>query len=233
MKIAILGYGKMGKEIEKIALEEKHEIISIIDKKKSFGDIKNSDVAINFSTPDSALENIFFALNHGVPVVCGTTGWLKNFDKVVEFTKEQNTAFLYSSNFSFGVNLFFKINLELAKLMKENTNYNISIKETHHIEKIDKPSGTAISLAEDIIKNSKYDNWELNQTNEKSILSVKSERKEKVHGIHQVNYSSILDNISIRHESFSRKSFAKGALLAALWIKGKKGVFGMNDVLNF
>ena len=157
MKIAILGYGKMGKEIEKIALEEKHEIISIIDKKKSFGDIKNSDVAINFCTPDSALENILFALNHGVPVVCGTTGWLKNFDKVVKFTKKQNTAFLYSSNFSFSVNLFFKINLELAKLMKENTNYNISIKETHHIEKIDKPSGTAISLAEDIIKNSKYD----------------------------------------------------------------------------
>ena len=117
--------------------------------------------------------------------------------------------------------------------MKENTNYNISIKETHHIEKIDKPSGTAISLAEDIIKNSEYNNWELDQRNEKNIISIESQRKEKVHGVHEVNYNSILDNISIRHESFSRKSFAKGALVAALWIKEKKGVFGMNDVLNF
>ncbi len=233
MKIAILGYGKMGREIEKLALEEKCQIVSIIDKKKLFGDIKDSEVAINFSTPNSALENIFLALNNDVPVVCGTTGWLNDFDKVVKHTKEKNTAFLYSSNFSFGVNLFFKINHELAKLIKEQTDYNISIKETHHIEKIDAPSGTAISLAEDIINNTKYENWSLTSRNEKNILSVKSERKEKVHGIHQVNYSSILDDISIRHESFSRKSFAKGALLAALWLKGKKGVFGMNDVLNF
>ena len=155
MKIAILGYGKMGKEIEKIALQEKHDIVSIIDKKKLFGDIKDADVAINFSTPDSALENIFSALNHSIPVVSGTTGWLKDFEKVVKFTQKQNTAFLYSSNFSFGVNLFFKLNLELSKLMKKNTDYNISIKETHHNQKIDTPSGTAISLAEDIIKNRK------------------------------------------------------------------------------
>ena len=233
MKIAILGYGKMGKEIEKIALQEKHDIVSIIDKKKLFGDIKDADVAINFSTPDSALENIFSALNHSIPVVSGTTGWLKDFEKVVKFTQKQNTAFLYSSNFSFGVNLFFKLNLELSKLMKKNTDYNISIKETHHNQKIDTPSGTAISLAEDIIKNSEYNNWGLDQRNEKNIISIKSERKEKVHGVHEVNYNSILDNISIRHESFSRKSFAKGALVAALWIKEKKGVFGMNDVLNF
>ena len=233
MKIAILGYGKMGKEIEKIALQEKHDIVSIIDKKKLFGDIKDADVAINFSTPDSALENIFSALNHNIPVVSGTTGWLKDFEKVIKFTQKQNTAFLYSSNFSFGVNLFFKLNLELSKLMKKNMDYNISIKEMHHNQKIDTPSGTAISLAEDIIKNSKYDNWGLDQRSEKNIISIKSERKEKVHGVHEVNYNSILDNISIRHESFSRKSFAKGALVAALWIKEKKGVFGMNDVLNF
>ena len=233
MKIAILGYGKMGKEIEKIALEEKHHIVSITDKKKLFGDIKDADVAINFSTPDSALENIFSALNYSIPVVSGTTGWLKDFEKVVKFTQKQNTAFLYSSNFSFGVNLFFKLNLELSKLMKKNTDYNISIKETHHNQKIDTPSGTAISLAEDIIKNSKYDNWRLDQRSEKNIISIKSERKEKVHGVHEVNYNSILDNISIRHESFSRKGFAKGALVAALWIKEKKGVFGMSDVLNF
>lgn len=233
MKIAILGYGKMGKEIEKIALQEKYHIVSIIDKKKLFGDIKDADVAINFSTPDSALENIFSALNYSIPVVSGTTGWLKDFEKVVKFTQKQNTAFLYSSNFSFGVNLFFKLNLELSKLMKKNMDYNISIKETHHSQKIDTPSGTAISLAEDIIKNSKYDNWGLDQASEKNIISIKSERKEKVHGVHEVNYNSILDNISIRHESFSRKGFAKGALVAALWIKEKKGVFGMSDVLNF
>ena len=233
MKIAILGYGKMGKEIEKIAIQEKYHIVSIIDKKKLFGDIKDADVAINFSTPDSALENIFSALNYSIPVVSGTTGWLKDFEKVVKFTQKQNTAFLYSSNFSFGVNLFFKLNLELSKLMKKNMDYNISIKETHHSQKIDTPSGTAISLAEDIIKNSKYDNWGLDQASEKNIISIKSERKEKVHGVHEVNYNSILDNISIRHESFSRESFAKGALVAALWIKEKKGVFGMSDVLNF
>jgi len=233
MKIAILGYGKMGKEIEKIALEEKHHIVSITDKKKLFGDIKDADVAINFSTPDSALENIFSALNYSIPVVSGTTGWLKDFEKVVKFTQKQNTAFLYSSNFSFGVNLFFKLNLELSKLMKKNTDYNISIKETHHNQKIDTPSGTAISLAEDIIKNSKYNDWGLDQRSEKNIISIESERKEKVHGVHEVNYNSILDNISIKHESFSRKSFAKGALVAALWIKEKKGVFGMSDVLNF
>ena len=233
MKIAILGYGKMGKEIEKIALQEKYHIVSIIDKKKLFGDIKDADVAINFSTPDSALENIFSALNYSIPVVSGTTGWLKDFEKVVKFTQKQNTAFLYSSNFSFGVNLFFKLNLELSKLMKKNTDYNISIKETHHNQKIDTPSGTAISLADDIIKNSKYDNWGLDQRSEKNIISIESQRKEKVHGVHEVSYNSILDNISIRHESFSRKSFAKGALVAALWIKEKKGVFGMNDVLNF
>lgn len=233
MKIAILGYGKMGKEIEKIAIQEKYHIVSIIDKKKLFGDIKDADVAINFSTPDSALENIFSALNYSIPVVSGTTGWLKDFEKVVKFTQKQNTAFLYSSNFSFGVNLFFKLNLELSKLMKKNMDYNISIKETHHSQKIDTPSGTAISLAEDIIKNSKYDNWGLDQASEKNIISIKSERKEKVHGVHEVNYNSILDNISIKHESFSRKSFAKGALVAALWIKEKKGVFGMSDVLNF
>mgnify|MGYP001423846028 FL=1 len=233
MKIAILGYGKMGKEIEKIALEEKHHIVSITDKKKLFGDIKDADVAINFSTPDSALENIFSALNQSIPVVSGTTGWLKDFEKVVKFTQKQNTAFLYSSNFSFGVNLFFKLNLELSKLMKKNTDYNISIKETHHNQKIDTPSGTAISLAEDIIKNSKYNDWGLDQRSEKNIISIESERKEKVHGVHEVNYNSILDNISIKHESFSRKSFAKGALVAALWIKEKKGVFGMSDVLNF
>ena len=233
MKIAILGYGKMGKEIEKIALEEKHHIVSITDKKKLFGDIKDADVAINFSTPDSALENIFSALNYSIPVVSGTTGWLKDFEKVVKFTQKQNTAFLYSSNFSFGVNLFFKLNLELSKLMKKNTDYNISIKETHHNQKIDRPSGTAISLADDIIKNSKYDNWGLDQRSEKNIISIESQRKEKVHGVHEVNYNSILDNISIKHESFSRKSFAKGALVAALWIKEKKGVFGMSDVLNF
>ena len=233
MKIAILGYGKMGKEIEKIALEEEHHIVSITDKKKLFGDIKDADVAINFSTPDSALENIFSALNYSIPVVSGTTGWLKDFEKVVKFTQKQNTAFLYSSNFSFGVNLFFKLNLELSKLMKKNMDYNISIKETHHNQKIDTPSGTAISLAEDIIKNSEYNNWGLDQRNEKNIISIESQRKEKVHGVHEVNYNSILDNISIRHESFSRKGFAKGALVAALWIKEKKGVFGMSDVLNF
>ncbi len=233
MKIALLGYGKMGQEVEKMALEKKHEVVSIIDKNKSFGNIIDANVAINFSTPDSALENILSALNNFVPVVSGTTGWLDNFEKVVRFTKKQNSAFLYSSNFSIGVNLFFKLNKELAKLMEENPNYNISIREIHHAEKIDTPSGTAISLAEDIIKKSKYNGWELGENNKKNKLPVHSDRKGEVHGIHQVNYNSTIDNISIKHESYSRKGFVEGALLAAKWIKDKKGIFGMSDVLNF
>ncbi|MEE3035583.1 MAG: 4-hydroxy-tetrahydrodipicolinate reductase [Bacteroidota bacterium] len=233
MKIALLGYGKMGKEIEKIALEKKHEVVSIIDKNKLFGNIKNADVAINFSTPDSALENILSALSNFIPVVSGTTGWLDSFEKVVEFTKKQDSAFLYSSNFSIGVNVFFKLNIELAKLMKEDSNYDVSIREIHHAQKIDAPSGTALSLAEDVIKNSKYDDWELAEKRKKNKLTVHSDRKGKVHGVHEVSYDSVIDNISIKHESFSRKGFAKGALLAAEWVKDKKGVFGMSDVLNF
>ena len=159
MKIALLGYGKMGKEIEKISIERGHTISLIKDKNDVIKSIDNSDVAINFSTPDSAIENIKLALNSSVPIICGTTGWLEDYDKILDFSKQTKTSFLYSSNYSLGVNLFFDLNKKLAKLISKHNDYTLKISETHHTEKLDKPSGTAITIAEDIINNSKYKNW--------------------------------------------------------------------------
>ena len=231
MKIAILGYGKMGKEIEKISLERGHDIIFKIDKDSTVKDIKDADVAINFSTPDSAVNNIELGLKSLVPVISGTTGWLSDFNRIKELSKKLKTSFLYSSNFSLGVNLFYDLNKRLAEIMKKHDQYELNIEETHHINKIDQPSGTAISLAEGIIQTGKYKDWSIIKNKNKSI-SIKSNRVDKVNGIHKVKYSSMIDSIEITHTAKNRRGFALGAIISAEWIINKKGVFEMKDVIN-
>ena len=231
MKIAILGYGKMGKEIEKISLERGHDIIFKIDKDSKIENIKGADVAINFSTPDSAVKNIELGLKSLVPVISGTTGWLSNFNRIKELSEKLKVSFLYSSNFSLGVNLFFELNKKLGEIMKKNDQYKLNIEETHHIKKIDKPSGTAISLAEGIIETGEYNDWSINSNKNKSI-SIESKRIDKVHGIHKVKYSSMIDSIEIIHTAKNRKGFALGAIISAEWIINKKGIFDMKDVIN-
>jgi len=231
MKIALLGYGKMGKAIKKIALKRNHEIIFLLDKEIKKGNLSNADIAINFSVPDSAFDNIMLALKLRIPVVSGTTGWLKHYDKVKKYCVKNKLSFLYSSNFSISVNLFFKLNQFLSKLMNDNYEYKVKIKETHHINKLDSPSGTAISLAEDIISNTNFNDWKLNKEKDKSIL-IKSKRKNEIPGTHIVSYSTKIDKIKISHITRSREGFAFGAIIAAEWLIGKKGVYNMEDVLN-
>tara|TARA_A100001015_G_scaffold306458_1_gene400761 strand:- start:273 stop:974 length:702 start_codon:yes stop_codon:yes gene_type:complete len=233
MKIAIIGYGKMGKTIEKIAIKEKIEIVCIIDKEVKEGDLSKADVSINFCVPSAAVANIIKSFDYKVPVVCGTTGWLNDFDLVKKYCEKMETAFIYSSNFSFGVNIFFKVNQYLASLMnKYDSPYNISIKETHHKEKLDSPSGTAISLANDIIKkNNSFKSWTKNK-NSKGISMI-SKRQNKKIGVHNISFESKFDKIKIQHEALSRDAFAKGSLIAAKWIKNKKGIFKMDDILDF
>jgi len=230
MKVAILGYGKMGKEIEKISLLRGHELIYKIDKESQVKNIYDADVAINFSTPETAVQNITLGLKSSVPVVSGTTGWLSDLNKIKELSQEKNTSFLYSSNFSLGVNLFFELNNKLAEIMKKYNQYNLKIEEIHHTQKIDKPSGTAISLAEDIIQNGNYDRWTMDD--KKNTINIDSKRIDKVPGTHIVNYFSEIDSIEIKHTANNRKGFALGAVLAAEWIINKKGIFKMSDVIS-
>ena len=230
MKIALIGYGKMGKEIEKISLAKGHEIIFKIDKDSNIKNISGADVAINFCTPETALQNIELGLKSSIPVVSGTTGWLSDFNKIQELSKKLNISFLYSSNFSLGVNLFFDLNKKLAEIMKKHDQYDLNIEETHHIQKVDKPSGTAITLAEGIIENGKYNNWSMD--NEKKSIPIESKRIDNVPGTHMVNYSSEVDSIEIKHIAKNRTGFALGAVIAAEWIVNKKGVFEMSDVIK-
>lgn len=231
MKIALLGYGKMGQAIEKIAIERGHTIV-IKAKKDTKYDITTADVAIDFSIPDSAVDNISNCLNKGVPVISGTTGWLDKYDDIVSICKENDGAFIYASNFSLGVNIFFELNKTLAKMMNTLKDYKVSMEEIHHTQKLDAPSGTAISLAEDIIvEHQSYSNWKLeNESN--GTLPIIAKRIPEVPGTHIINYSSDVDTITIQHTAHSRQGFALGAVIAAEWIAGKKGVFTMKDVLN-
>ena len=231
MKFALLGYGKMGKAIEQIALERGHEIVCKIDINLAEGNLEGADAAINFSIPNAAVDNITSALHQSVPVVCGTTGWLDAFPQVTQTAMENNTAFLYASNFSVGVNLFFKLNKILAQIMHPQKEYSVSMQETHHIHKLDAPSGTAISLAEGIIENSDLKQWKMNEVTKDSI-TIQSYRKGEVPGTHNVKYESLIDEISIEHKAYNRIGFAQGAVIAAEWIVGKKGIFKMEDVLN-
>ena len=232
MKIALLGYGKMGKMINSYAKKRKHRICFILDRDYEKGSLTEADVAINFSVPESAVSNIKLALENKIPVVCGTTGWLNRISEVEKFCIKNNSGFLYASNFSIGVNIFFKVNKYLAKLMSPETHgYKASIKEIHHAEKLDSPSGTAISLAEDIINSSVYEKWELGKKNKKS-LNIESIRDGDNPGTHSVNYVSKMDEISIKHNAYKRDGFALGAVIAAEWLVNKKGIFSMNDVLK-
>ena len=231
MKIALLGYGKMGKTIETIALKRGHEIVLKTSSTPN-QDIKKADVAIDFSIPSAAVNNISNAINNNIPIISGTTGWLDDYDKVVALSNEKQGAFIYASNFSLGVNLFFELNKNLAKMMAKLENYTVSLEEIHHTQKLDAPSGTAISLANAIISNNNnYQSWSLNN-DENNTLPITAKRIENVPGTHSIEYKSPIDSIEIKHTAHSREGFALGAVVAAEWIIGKKGVFTMKDVLN-
>ena len=232
MKIALLGYGKMGKVIESIALNRGHEVTLKIDKHSRDYDIKSVDVAINFSTPDSAVDNIREALENNIPVISGTTGWLSELETIETLCEEKKGAFIYASNFSLGVNIFFELNKNLAKMMQTLSDYKVDLEEIHHTQKQDAPSGTAITLAEGVLENSNYKAWELAPSKEFNNLEITAIRKGDVPGTHSVNYNSNIDSISLTHTAHNRYGFGLGAVVAAEWIIGKTGIYTMNDVLN-
>jgi 4-hydroxy-tetrahydrodipicolinate reductase len=231
MKIALLGYGKMGQAIEKIAVSRGHEIV--LRKKRGIGfeGLEIADVAIDFSIPTAAVTNITTALNANIPVISGTTGWLEDYDIMVALCKEKNGAFIYGSNFSLGVNLFFELNEYLAKMMAKFPEYKVAMQEIHHKQKLDAPSGTAISLAKGVIENSDYSSWALENAKADEIW-IDAQRIEHVPGTHSVFYNTPIDTIQIKHIAHSREGFALGAVMAAEWIVGKQGVFTMKDVLG-
>ena len=231
MKIALLGYGKMGKVIEQIALDRGHEIVLKKDQNNTFDGLENADVAIDFSIPDSAVTNISTCLENGIPVISGTTGWLANYQNMVDLCQKNNGSFIYASNFSLGVNVFFELNDYLAKMMANLKQYQVSMEEIHHTQKLDAPSGTAITLAEGIIKNTNYTQWTLENPKANEI-QIEAKRIENVPGTHSIFYDSTVDQIEIKHTAHSREGFALGAVVAAEWLVGKKGVFSMKDVLG-
>ncbi|MDO5665241.1 MAG: 4-hydroxy-tetrahydrodipicolinate reductase [Bacteroidia bacterium] len=237
MKIALIGYGKMGREIEKTALERGHEIVCTIDQNENdkFTSVQftSADVAIEFTSPESALSNYRKAFAANIPVVSGTTGWLEHLNEVKTACENNGQTFFYASNFSLGVNIFFALNNHLAKIMNQFPDYDIRMEETHHIHKLDAPSGTAITLAEGILKNvDRKKSWSLNETPTDSELEIKAFREGEVPGIHTVIYESEIDSIRITHDAKSRKGFALGAVLAAEFTKGRKGFLGMKDMME-
>jgi 4-hydroxy-tetrahydrodipicolinate reductase len=237
MKIALIGYGKMGKTIEAIALERGHtadlkiDIDSVADFTKE--NLLQCDVAIEFTGPHSAKENILSCLDAGIPVVSGSTGWLEDWSEVANFCKEKNGSFLYASNFSVGVNIFFEVNKKLAQLMNGHTEYSISMQEIHHTQKKDAPSGTAITLAEQILQEIPVKKkWVNDETTDPEALPIISKREDPAPGTHSIIYSSPIDDIEIIHTAHNRNGFALGAVLAAEYICNKKGIFSMKDVLG-
>jgi len=237
MKIALIGYGRMGREIESAAVEKGHEIILKVDKDNRFEldseKFRSADVAIEFTTPETAFDNIRACFKAGVPVVCGTTGWTGMLKEAERLCSENDQAFFYASNFSIGVNILFRLNRWLAGVMNRFPEYDVQVSEVHHIHKKDAPSGTAIKLAEEIIDAIERKTvWEGGPAESSDKLAVLSERKGEVPGDHTVNYISGSDTLEINHRSHNRKGFAQGAILAAEFLKGKKGVFNMGDLLD-
>jgi 4-hydroxy-tetrahydrodipicolinate reductase len=237
MKIALLGYGRMGQEIEKLALRRHHEIILIIDSSEDWKikgeNLHEAEVAIEFSMPQFAIDNIYHCFDAGVPVVSGTTGWQDDLDEVTKRCMESGQSLFFAPNFSIGVNLFFDLNRYLAHIMSKNEEYEISIEETHHINKLDSPSGTAIVLANDIIKNlERKEKWVKEEIPKPDEVSISSFRTENVPGTHIIRYESENDSIQIIHTAKNRKGFALGAIMAAEFLSGKKGLFGMKDLLS-
>jgi 4-hydroxy-tetrahydrodipicolinate reductase len=237
MKIAIIGYGKMGKAIEEIALHRGHEIVLTIDE-HNVGEftkpyIERADVAIEFTGPHTAYENVKKALEFDIAVVCGSTGWLDRLEEARKLCAARNGSFIYSSNFSVGVNIFFEVNKKLANLMEPHKDYDLQVTEIHHTKKKDAPSGTAITLAEQILERiSRKKTWVNNNTDNPQELEIISERIDPAAGTHKVKYSSAIDDIEIIHTAHNRQGFALGAVLAAEYIRDKKGIFSMQDVLN-
>jgi 4-hydroxy-tetrahydrodipicolinate reductase len=231
MKIALLGYGKMGHVIERIALERGHEIVLRKDEFNTYDGLSSADVAIDFSVPSAAVNNISSCFHTNVPVVSGTTGWLEHYDEMIALCKEKNGGFISSSNFSLGVNLFFEFNEYLAKIISQFDNYKVYMEEIHHDQKLDAPSGTAISLAKGVIENSNYTNWTLDAPKENEI-HIEAVRVGTVPGTHTVTYNSEVDSIEIKHTAHNREGFALGAVIAAEWLAGKHGIYTMKDVLN-
>lgn len=239
MKIALIGTGKMGAAVEAKAKQAGHEIVLQINHLNrhhfSHVDLKKADVAIEFTQPDAVVSNLFWCLEAGVPVVCGTTGWQEQAEGVFEKFRIQGGGLLTATNFSIGVNLLFRLNRELAKWMKSHPEYIPFLEETHHTAKLDKPSGTALTMAGDVIKaNPHVNTWSLcedESSRKHNVLSIHSVRKDAVIGEHEMTWTSPIDKISLRHEAFNRDGFAAGALLAAEWLRGHKGVFSMEDVL--
>ena len=231
MKIALVGYGKMGKIIEEVATKKGHEIVARLNETPSVENLNSPDVVIEFSQPEAAFTNIKSCLDLKIPVVCGTTGWLSQKPDIEAIAEENSSAFLYGSNFSLGVNLFFALNEKLASLMNKFEVYGVQLEEIHHTHKKDAPSGTAITLAEGIIANDdRFDAWKLEETKD-TELGIFALREDEIPGTHKVFYRSDVDEIEIRHTAFSRNGFAQGAVIAAEWIIGKKGNFSMKDVL--
>lgn len=232
MRIALVGYGKMGKIIDEIAQKRGHEIVARLKERPTAENLNNPDVAIEFSLPEVAFDNIKACLEHKIPVICGTTGWLEKKEEVEKIAVDNDSAFLYGSNFSLGVNLFFALNEKVADIMKNVDEYSCQLEEIHHVHKKDAPSGTAISIAEGIIKNNpKFNAWKLEETQGEE-LGIFAIREDEVPGTHSVYYKSEVDEIEIKHTAFNRNGFALGAVVAAEWIKDKKGNFTMKDVLG-
>lgn len=237
MKIALIGYGKMGKAIEKLALQQGHTIVLKINSQNAEvlqkDNLQQADVAIEFSGPASAFDNVRKCLEAGIPVVCGSTGWLQHLEEAKDICKQNESAFIWASNFSVGVNLFFQLNQYLARLMNAHKEYEMQLEEIHHTEKKDAPSGTAITLAEEVVNILDHKTgWVKEKAETSQDIAIRSLRIEDVPGTHQVLYRSEVDSISITHTAFSRDGFALGALLAAAFIKDKTGIFTMKDVLH-
>jgi 4-hydroxy-tetrahydrodipicolinate reductase len=235
MNIALMGYGKMGKEIESIAVKRGHNIVLKINKENatsiSGSDLKKADVVIEFSTPHTVIDNIKKCLTSGVPVVVGTTGWYEHFESIKKMCDEKKGGLFYATNFSVGVNLFFKMNSFLAELMNKYAEYDVSMEEIHHIHKLDKPSGTAITLANQVIeKIDRKKNWSIEKKDPETLF-IKDIREGEVPGTHIIKYHSEIDDIEIMHKAHNRKGFALGAVIAAEYMKGKTGIHSMNDII--
>ncbi|MFM2386167.1 MAG: 4-hydroxy-tetrahydrodipicolinate reductase [Bacteroidota bacterium] len=236
MNIALIGYGKMGKAIETIALERGHKIVLKIssDNQHEFTEenIKQADVAIEFSTPHTAFDNVMRCMQFGVPVICGSTAWLDKLPEAEAFARDNKIGFIYASNFSIGVNIFFAINEQLAQLMSKQPQYNVAVEEIHHTAKLDAPSGTAVTIAQGILANlSSKQQWVNDPSESAADLYIKSIRQDPAPGTHSVHYTSAIDDIEIKHTAHNRVGFATGAVVAAEFIKGKQGVYAMRDVL--
>ena len=231
MNVTIIGYGKMGKEIENVLISRGHNINKIIDKDSEIS-FEYTEIAIIFTSPESTFEQIKNCLDANVRVVCGSTGWTEQLDEIENYCRKSNGGFLYSPNFSIGVNLFYKLNDYLNEIMTNHKNYSASILEKHHSQKVDKPSGTAIKIANDIISKSDYNSWTLNENENKDMLKIRSEREGDQKGHHSVIFSSDDDIIRISHTAKSRYAFALGAVISAEFLADKNGVYDMSDVIN-